>query len=33
MEIKDKKGSNNVIDDHVSRLEKTTGKEKETEIA
>ena len=33
--IKDKKGSDNVIVDHLSRLEKTTEKEKEkeTEIA
>ena len=33
LEIKDKKGSDNVIVDHLSRLEKTTEKEKETEIA
>ena len=35
LEIKDKKGSDNVIVDHLSRLEKTTQKEKEkeTEIA
>ena len=33
MEIKDKKGSDNVIADHLSRLEKTTEKEKETKIA
>ena len=33
LEIKDKKGSDNVIDDHLSRLEKTVEKEKETEIA
>ena len=31
LEIKDKKGSDNVIADHLSRLEKTV--EKETEIA
>ena len=33
LEIKDKKGSDNVIVDHLSRLEKTGEKEKETEIA
>ena len=33
MEIKDKKGSDNVIADHLSRLEMTTEKEKEAEIA
>ena len=33
LEIKDKKGSDNVIDDHLFRLEKTTEKEKGTEIA
>ena len=33
LEIKDKKGSDNVIDDHLSRFEKTVKKEKETEIA
>ena len=33
LEIKDKKGSNNVIADHLSRLEKTVEKEKEIEIA
>ena len=33
MEIKDNKGSDNVIADHLSRLEKTIEKEKETEIA
>ena len=33
LEIKDKKGSDNVIANHLSRLEKTTEKEKETEIA
>ena len=33
LEIKDKKGSDNVIADHLSRLEKTTEKEKENEIA
>ena len=32
LEIKDKKGSDNVIADHLSRLEKTAKKEKETEI-
>ena len=32
LEIKDKKGSDNVIADHLSRLEKTTEKEKETNI-
>ena len=32
LEIKVKKGSDNVIADHLSRLEKTTEKEKETEI-
>ena len=32
LEIKDKKGSDNVIVDHLSRLEKTAEKEKETEI-
>ena len=32
LEIKDKKGSDNVISDHLSRLEKTVEKEKETEI-
>ena len=32
LEIKDKKGSDNVIADHLSRLEKTTEKEKECEI-
>ena len=32
LEIKDKKGSDNVIVDHLSRLEKTVEKEKETEI-
>ena len=31
-EIKDKKGSDNVIDDHLSRLEKTTEEEKGREI-
>ena len=30
--IKDKKGSDNVIVDHLSRLEKTIEKEKETKI-
>ena len=33
MEIKDKKGSDNVIVDHFSRLEKTAEKGKGTEIA
>ena len=33
MNIKDKKGSDNVIADHLSRLEKTTENEKETEIS
>ena len=33
MEIKDKKGSDNVITDHLSRLEKTAKKEKGNEIA
>ena len=33
MEIKDKKGSDNVIADHLSRLEETAKKEKETNIA
>ena len=33
MEIKDKKGSDNVIVDHLFRLEKTTEKENKTEIA
>ena len=33
LKIKDKKGSDNVIADHLSRLEKTTGEEKEIEIA
>ena len=33
LEIKDKKGSDNVIADHLSRLEKTVGTEKEAEIA
>ena len=32
MEIKDKKGSDNVIADHLSRMEKPTGEEKGTEI-
>ena len=32
LEIKDKKGSDNVIVDHLSELEKITEKEKETEI-
>ena len=33
LEIKDKKGSDNVIADHLSRLEMTAGNEKGTEIA
>ena len=33
LEIKDKKGSENVIADHLSRLERITGTEKRTEIA
>ena len=33
MEIKDKKGSDNVIIDHLSRLEKTTEEGKGSEIA
>ena len=33
LEIKDKKGSNNVIVDHLSRLEKTSEEEREIEIA
>ena len=33
IEIKDKKGSDNVIVDHLSRLEKATKEEKEIEIA
>ena len=33
LKIKDKKGSDNVIADHLSRLENTTKKEKETETA
>ena len=33
LEIKDKKGSNNVIADHLSRLEMIAGKEKGTELA
>ena len=32
LEIKDKKGSYNVITDHLSRLEKTTEEEKGNEI-
>ena len=32
LEIKDKKGSDNVITDHLSRMEKTTKEEKEIEI-
>ena len=33
LEIKDKKGSDNVIADHLSRLEKATKEEKEIEIS
>ena len=33
LEIKDNKGSDNVIADHLSTLEKTTEEEKEIEIA
>ena len=33
LEIKDKKGSDNMIADHLSRLENTAEKEKETKIA
>ena len=33
LEIKDNKGSDNVIADHLSRLEKTTEEEKGSEIA
>ena len=33
VEIKDKKGSDNVIADHLSRVEKTTVKEEGREIA
>ena len=33
LEIKDKKGSDNVIADHLSRLERTTGTKKGAEIA
>ena len=32
LEIKDNKGSDNVIVDHLSRLEKTTKEEKKVEI-
>ena len=32
LEIKDKKGSDNVIFDHLSRLEKTTEEEKGSEL-
>ena len=32
LEIKDKKGSDNVIADHLFRLEMIAGKEKETEL-
>ena len=32
LEIKDKKGSDNVIADHLFRIEKTTEEEKESEI-
>ena len=33
LEIKDNKGSDNVIADHLSRLERTAGTEKGAEIA
>ena len=33
LEVKDKKGSDNVIVDHLSRLEKATEEEKEIEIS
>ena len=33
LEIKDKKGCDNVIADHLSRVERTTIKEEEMEIA
>ena len=33
LEIKDKKGSDNMIADHLSRLERTVGIEKGAEIA
>ena len=33
MEIKNKKGCDNVISDHLSRVEKTTVKEEEMEVA
>ena len=33
MEIKDKKGCDNVIVDHLSRVEKTTMKEEEKEVS
>ena len=33
MEIKDKKGCDNVIVDHLSRVEKITVKEEENEVA
>ena len=33
LEIKDKKGSDNMIVDHLSRLERTAGTEKGAEIA
>ena len=32
LEIKDKKGSDNVITNHLSRLEKLTENERETEV-
>ena len=32
LEIEDKKGSDNVIDDHLSRMEKPTEEERVTEI-
>ena len=33
LEIKNKKGCDNVIADHLSRVEKTTVKEEEMEVA
>ena len=32
LEIKDKKGSDNVIADHLLRMERSTGEERGTEI-
>ena len=32
LKIKDKKGSDNVLADHLSRMEKLTEEERETEI-